>query len=68
MIRTLLPKPDLPAATTAELADRLDEIAELLDAQQANPYRAQAYRTAAETVRGLHGRCTTSWPPRERTG
>ena len=52
MIRTLFPKSDLPA-DNGQLADRLEEIAELLDAQQANPYRAQAYRTAAETVRGL---------------
>jgi DNA polymerase (family 10) len=52
MIRTLSPNLDLPP-DNGRLADQLDEIAELLDAQQANPYRAQAYRTAAETLRGL---------------
>lgn len=36
-----------------EIADRLEEIAGLLDAQRANPFRTRAYRTAAETVRGL---------------
>jgi predicted flap endonuclease-1-like 5' DNA nuclease len=35
------------------LADQLNEIAELLDAQLANPYRVQSYRTAAQTVRDL---------------
>jgi DNA polymerase (family X) len=52
MIRTFSPNSD-PLADNAELADRLEEIAELLDAQEANPYRAQAYRTGAETVRTL---------------
>jgi hypothetical protein len=52
MIRSFSPDPEhLP--DNAELADRLEEIAELLDAQEANPYRAQAYRTAAGTLRGL---------------
>lgn len=52
MIRTFSANPD-PPPDNGQLADRLDEIAELLDAQQANPYRAQAYRRAAETLRGL---------------
>ncbi len=36
-----------------EIASRLDEVAELLDAQQANPFRVRAYHVAAETVRAL---------------
>jgi predicted flap endonuclease-1-like 5' DNA nuclease len=36
-----------------QLARRLDEIADLLDAQSANLFRRQAYRAAAETVRRL---------------
>jgi DNA polymerase (family X) len=48
-----IPPHQEPFPKNGELADRLEEIAELLDAQEANPYRAQAYRTAAETVRGL---------------
>jgi DNA polymerase (family 10) len=34
-----------------EIAQRLEKIADLLEAQEANPYRVRAYRTAAETVR-----------------
>jgi predicted flap endonuclease-1-like 5' DNA nuclease len=52
MIRTFSPQLELPP-DNSQLADRLDEIAELLDAQEANPYRARAYRTAADTIRGL---------------
>ncbi len=36
-----------------QLAQRLGEIADLLDAQSANPFRRQAYRAAAETIRPL---------------
>ncbi len=36
-----------------QLAGRLDEIAELLEGQGANPFRVRAYRTAAETLRAL---------------
>ncbi|MEZ5831793.1 MAG: DNA polymerase/3'-5' exonuclease PolX [Dongiaceae bacterium] len=36
-----------------EIADIFDEIAELLEIQQANPFRIRAYRTAARTLRGL---------------
>lgn len=36
-----------------ELANRLEEIASLLDAQEAGPYRIQAYRAAAATLRKL---------------
>lgn len=40
-------------ATNAEIARVLEQIAELLDAQDANEYRVRAYRMAAETVRGM---------------
>ncbi len=33
------------------IATRLEEVADILEAQQANPYRVQAYRRAAMTVR-----------------
>ena len=35
----------------ADLAGQLDHIAELLEAQKANPFRVHAYRHAADTVR-----------------
>jgi hypothetical protein len=35
------------------VARHLDRIAELLEAQEANPFRVRAYRAAAETLRGL---------------
>lgn len=35
------------------VADRLHEAADLLEQQQANPFRVRAYRRAAETVAGL---------------
>jgi hypothetical protein len=40
-------------ATNLDVAARLDEAAALLKEQRANPYRVQAYRRAAETVRAL---------------
>ena len=36
----------------AEIADRLDAFASLLELGDANPYTVRAYRRAAETVRG----------------
>jgi DNA polymerase (family X) len=36
-----------------EIGRRLEEVAELLEAQQANPFRVQAYRRAATNVRRL---------------
>jgi DNA polymerase (family 10) len=36
-----------------QVAERLREAAELLEQQQANPFRVSAYRRAAETVAGL---------------
>lgn len=43
---------DLPLSN-AVLAQRLEEIATLLEGQAANPFRVQAYRRAAGTIRGL---------------
>jgi Holliday junction resolvasome RuvABC DNA-binding subunit len=43
---------DLPLSNEM-VADRLDELAEGLEAQHANEFRVRAYRTAAEAVRGL---------------
>ena len=37
----------------ADVASRLEEVAHLLDEQEASPYRVQAYRRAAQTVRSL---------------
>lgn len=37
----------------ADVARHLDDVAALLEQQQANPFRIQAYRNAAETVRRL---------------
>ena len=42
-----------PPLSNQEVAKRLEEVAELLETQEANPYRVRAYRTAAETVRNL---------------
>lgn len=39
--------------SNTEVANRLDSIAELLETQDANPFRVQAYRNAAETLRNL---------------
>lgn len=51
-------QPQLPAdegrpLDNEQLAQRLGEIADLLDAQAANLFRRQAYRAAAETIRRL---------------
>lgn len=43
----------LALLTNDELAGRLDETAELLEGQGANPFRVRAYRTAAQTLRDL---------------
>ncbi|HXZ68060.1 MAG TPA: helix-hairpin-helix domain-containing protein, partial [Alphaproteobacteria bacterium] len=34
-----------------EIADRFDEIADILDIQGANPFRVRAYRNAARVLR-----------------
>jgi hypothetical protein len=39
--------------TNESLADALKEVADLLEAQGANPFRVRAYRGAAKTIRGL---------------
>ena len=39
--------------SSERVAELLEEIAELLEAQDANPFRVRAYRFAADTVRGL---------------
>jgi hypothetical protein len=44
--------PEAPLAND-QVALRLEEVADLLQAQDANPFRVRAYRAAAETVRGL---------------
>jgi len=38
-------------ASNADIAARLEEVAQILSDQQANPYRINAYRTAARNVR-----------------
>ena len=40
--------------TNAQIADVLDEIAELLEARDENPFRIGAYRDGAQTIRDLH--------------
>jgi hypothetical protein len=53
MLRTPVHETDeLPLANEA-VAARLDELAECLEVQHANEFRARAYRTAAATVRVL---------------
>jgi DNA polymerase/3'-5' exonuclease PolX len=42
-----------PDLLNAHVAGVLDETARVLEEQRANPFRVQAYRNAAETVRGL---------------
>jgi hypothetical protein len=41
-----------------QIAEILDRVAELLAAQQANPYRVAAYRKAGATLRGLDTKAT----------
>jgi DNA polymerase (family 10) len=40
-------------ARNEQIAEQLERIAELLEGQDANPFRVGAYRRAAETLRGL---------------
>ena len=42
------------AITNGEIADVLERVADLLEAQEANRYRVRAYRTAAEAIRQHH--------------
>jgi putative hydrolase len=46
-------EPERLPLSNSEVAQRLEEIAELLEGQHANPFRVRAYRTAAETIRSL---------------
>lgn len=39
--------------TNAHIADTFDHLADLLEFQNANPFRVRAYRNAARTIRGL---------------
>ena len=52
-----LPSPSVNAPVlpldNRSVAGRLDEIAELLESKDANPFRVRAYRNAAQTIRGL---------------
>jgi DNA uptake protein ComE-like DNA-binding protein len=41
------------ASGNREIAEALEEVAQLLKAQAANPFRIAAYRSAAKTIRGL---------------
>jgi hypothetical protein len=43
----------MPPRVNLEVAARLDEVAQLLELQEANPFRVRAYRGGAETVRRL---------------
>ena len=40
--------------TNAQIADVFDEIADLLEFTNANPFRVRAYRNGARTLRDLH--------------
>ena len=44
----------LPTITNRQIAEALSSIAELLEYQNANPYRVQAYRNAARGILELH--------------
>jgi ribosomal protein S13 len=44
-----------PVRINAEIAARLEEVAEILANQDANPYRVSAYRRAARTIRDWPG-------------
>lgn len=42
-----------PPISNEQIAKHLEEVADLFEAQGANPFRVLAYRTGAETIRGL---------------
>ncbi len=50
---TTPPAASVTQRENAQIAARLDEVAELLEKPGVNPFRARAYARAAETVRGL---------------
>ena len=47
--------PSLPSPDSQQIAQRLRELAEILQAQNANPFRVGAYRRAAESVERFPG-------------
>jgi len=51
-----------------EIGRRLEEVADLLEAQRANPFRVQAYRRAAESVRRLPRPLAEVWRDRGDQG
>jgi DNA polymerase (family 10) len=51
-----------------EIARRLEEVADLLETQRANPFRVQAYRRAAAGVRHLTKPLTAIWQEQGDTG
>src|SRR5690349_4855308 len=53
MTITDMSQPTLKPLENQEVATRLDQVAELLEAQDANPFRVQAYRNAAALLRDL---------------
>lgn len=46
-------RPIAEETMNTDIADRLEEVAHLLHEQDANPFRIEAYRRAAHTIRGL---------------
>ncbi len=51
-----------------EIARRLEEVAELLETQQANPFRVQAYRRAAMAIRQLSKPLAEIWQEHGEAG
>lgn len=51
-----------------EVARRLEEVADLLETQRANPFRVQAYRRAAAAVRYLREPLATIWHEQGEAG
>lgn len=51
-----------------EIARRLEEVAELLEAQRANPFRVQAYRRAAMAIRHLPKPLAEIWQEQGEAG
>ncbi|ACY17499.1 helix-hairpin-helix domain-containing protein [Haliangium ochraceum] len=59
------PKPPTNAPTNAWIGEQLERVANLLEAQSANPYRVRAYRRGAELVRGLKREIAALFPASE---
>ena len=53
MIATNVRRGNTPPLANADIADRLNDVANLLEEQHANQFRVQAWRSGAATVRGL---------------